>query len=109
MEYSRARRAGFPLALLACLPLLAAASPSITDIRVTDCEGNLQSSLSTSTGTPIVQVTVQDTFSGLRIGRAEHTGGVAARGGTRLLLHLDGTFVDSSTFNHSIVNSGTTD
>lgn len=118
MEHSRARRIGYLWIVLAFLARFSAAAPVISNFRTTDCEGNLQSSLTTSTGTPTVQVQVRDVSSGLRIGRAEHIGGTSARTGTVLLLHFDestvpeasaGPFIDSTTINNTVDNSGTAD
>jgi len=66
----------------------------------TDCLGSLISDVTLGTASPNLQITLQDTGSGLRFGQSAHTGGANARTGTKLLMHFDEaalTYTDDTT------------
>ena len=72
----------------------------------TDCLGSLISDVTLGTASPNLQITLQDTGSGLRFGQSAHTGGANARTGTKLLMHFDEaalTYTDDTTFAHNAV------
>ena len=85
--------------------------PSLFNRLSADCLGNTTINTTISTGTTNLSIAVQDIgsttgsiiASGLRFGRSPHVGGTVARAGTKLLMHFDGNFIDSSTF----ANNGT--
>lgn len=110
--FPRPLRAAALFLVLSAGPALSAdiVSPTISNFEITDCEGNLQAAtLNTSTQSPNVRVSVQDTgtshVSGLRFESAEHSSRPVNLWNTVLHLKFNNDWSDGSRFSNVITTN----